>query len=110
MTTDTAQPTASAPAITASVTLEEPITRGDQTIGTVTVRRPSAGQLRGLNLLDLMQMKTDAMVEVLPRITAPTLLKHEVEKLCPADFTALASEVVLFFAPKAAREQATPQP
>ena len=87
--------------ITVSVTLEEPIVRGGETITTLVIRRPRAGELRGLSLTEVANMKTDAMVDLLPRITQPTLLKHEVESMGPADFISCAMEVATFLAPQA---------
>ncbi len=94
---------------TAVVQLDEPIQRGEQTIASVTLRRPVTRDLRGINLADLVQMKTDAIAAVLPRISNPTLLQHEIDLITPADLISLAGEVVLFFAPKQATE-ATPSP
>ena len=95
---------------TISVQLEEPVKRAGGDVSAVTVRRPRVGDLRGLNLMDVVQMKTEALVTLLPRVTSPTLVAHEIENMCPADFTNLASEVVLFFAPKATAAQVSPQP
>ena len=89
---------------TVTVTLEDPIQRGEQTIATVTLRKPVVRDLRGINLADLVQMKTDAIAAVLPRISNPTLLAHEIDNISPADLISLAGEVVLFFAPKAAKQ------
>ncbi|MBF5003377.1 phage tail assembly protein [Diaphorobacter caeni] len=87
--------------VTVSVTLEEPIVRGGETIETLVIRRPRAGELRGLSLTEVANMKTDAMVDLLPRITQPSLLKHEVEAMGPADFISCAMEVATFLAPQA---------
>ena len=89
---------------TVTVTLEDPIQRGAQTIDTVTLRKPIVRDLRGINLADLVQMKTDAIAAVLPRISNPTLLPHEIDNISPADLISIAGEVVLFFAPKAAKQ------
>lgn len=87
--------------VTVTVTLEEPIVREGETVTKLVIRRPRAGELRGLSLTDVANMKTDAMVELLPRITQPTLLKHEVESMGPADFISCAMEVATFLAPQA---------
>ena len=87
--------------VTVSVTLEDPIVRGGETITTLVIRRPRAGELRGLSLTEVANMKTDAMVDLLPRITQPSLLKHEVEAMGPADFISCAMEVATFLAPQA---------
>ena len=100
--TDAALPAAETPAPdTVTVTLDEPIPRGDAAITRVALRRPRAGELRGLNLAQLLQMQTDALLTLLPRITQPTLLKHELEAMNPADLIQLGTEATGFFLPRA---------
>ncbi|WAC70791.1 phage tail assembly protein [Roseateles sp. SL47] len=93
---------------TTSITLDQPIQRGDQTITTVELRKPRAGELRGVSLFDLVRMDVSAAQTVLPRITIPTLTRQEVDGLDPADLFQLAAEVSAFLSPKAAQEQASP--
>lgn len=80
------------------VTLCEPIKVGDEKISTVTLRKPQAGDLRGLKLANILQLDVNAMITLLPRITSPALSPDQVADLDPADFTDLASKVVVFFA------------
>ena len=54
-----------------TVQLDTPIKRGDGQITSVTLRKPNAGELRGVSLAELLQMKVDALQAVLPRITNP---------------------------------------
>jgi hypothetical protein len=91
------------PTDAATVTLDEPIKRGDQVITSINLRRPKAGELRGIDLAALTQ-KADygAMELLLPRISSPTLTRADVAALDPSDFVQLAAEVVLFFAPRTA--------
>ncbi len=84
-----------------TVTLENPIKRGDTVITSVTVRKPRAGELRGLSLAELLQMKVDALQTLLPRITTPMLHRHDIDNLEPADLVNLGSEVVNFLLTKA---------
>lgn len=88
-----------------TVTLDEPITRGAQTITHVTVRRPRAGELRGVQLVNLLQMDVGSLQTVLPRVTVPTLTTVEVGNLAPADLVQLGTEVAGFLLPKAAASQ-----
>ena len=97
-TAPTPQPADNAPV---TVSLDVPIRRGDSTITSVTLRRPSAGKLRGLLLTQLLQMQTDALIALLPRITQPTLHKHELEAMNPADLVQLGSEATAFFLTRA---------
>ena len=82
---------------TAKITLEAPIERGADKITEVALRRPGAGELRGLSLMDLVRMETTAVSAVLPRISMPPLIDSEVAGLDPADFFACAVEISSFF-------------
>ncbi|MES3099263.1 phage tail assembly protein [Sphingomonas faeni] len=89
----------------ATVNLDFPFTRGDQTIDKVQVRRPRSGELRGLNIADLVQMNVAATAKLLPRITMPPLTDTEINNLDPADLTQFGMEIQDFLLPKAAKEQ-----
>lgn len=89
----------------AVVILDYPIERSGGVIEKVTVRRPRAGALRDVKLMDLAQMDTQSLITVLPRITSPTLTKAEIKNLSPADLMALGVEVAGFFVPKSVREE-----
>jgi hypothetical protein len=91
-----------------TVDLQTPIQRGEQSIARVALRRPRAGALRGIKLLELMQMQAEAVMALLPRITEPPLLAHELDALDPADLITLATEVINFLLPRPAAEQAPP--
>jgi len=91
------------------VALDKPIQRGEQTITHVQLRRPLAGELRGINLAALIREMDYAALELLlPRVSTPTLTRADVAQLDPADLAALASEVILFFVPKAAMAELSP--
>lgn len=87
---------------TVTVSLQTPINRAQQRITAIDVRRPRTADLRGLNLTELLMLRTDSVTTLLPRITTPTLLRHEIDDLDPADFVSIATEVVGFLAPNAA--------
>ncbi|MFK3649294.1 phage tail assembly protein [Lysobacter enzymogenes] len=88
---------------TTVITLETPLVRGEQKIEKVTLRKPAAGELRGIALADLLKVDVAALHVVLPRITNPTLTAHDVSQLDLPDLMAIGSEVVGFFLPKADR-------
>ncbi|YCH19841.1 phage tail assembly protein [Pseudomonas sp. D1-3] len=90
---------------TATVTLDTPVVRGDTTISSITVRKPMAGELRGVSLVDLAQMDVLALRKVLPRITTPALTDHEIGRLDPADLLDLGSTVGNFLLKRAQREE-----
>lgn len=83
-----------------TVTLDTPIKRGDQTITTITLRKPDSGELRGVRMQALMETDVDSLIRVLPRITMPSLTQGEIQKLDPADLYSMATEVTLFLLPK----------
>jgi hypothetical protein len=101
--TTTTTTTAAIPAAqtdTAVVPLDTPIQRGEQTISSVTLRKPKAGELRGLSLSALMRVDVDSLQVLLPRISSPTLTKFDVANLDPVDLVALGGEVLAFLLPK----------
>ncbi|MDH0866462.1 phage tail assembly protein [Mitsuaria sp. GD03876] len=90
---------------TTTITLDQPIKRGTQEINQVELRKPSAGELRGVSLFDLVRMDVAAAQTILPRITVPSLTRPEIDALDPADLFQLSAEVAAFLSPKAAKEQ-----
>ena len=104
------QPETTAPAApantAATVTLECPITRGATTITQLHLRKPKAGALRGINLAELLMLRAESVMVLLPRITEPPLLKHEVENMEPVDLTACATEGDKFLAPQETLDKA----
>lgn len=84
-----------------TVELDYPIKRGDQVIDSITLRKPSAGELRGTSLNALANLEYDAMQKVLPRISTPTLTEADVARLDPADFMQLGGVFASFLLPKA---------
>ena len=83
-----------------TVTLDTPIKRGNGEITEVTLRKPNSGELRGVSLAELLQMKVDALQTVLPRITNPILHKQDMATLDPADLVSMATVVVGFLLTK----------
>lgn len=90
------QAAAAVAAVPAGIELEVPIQRGSQTITHVQLRRPKAGELRGIGIGALLQLDTSAVMKLLPRITQPTLLEHEINNLDPVDLVNLAQGVIDF--------------
>lgn len=91
-----------------TITLDTPIVRGEQTITEVQLRKPQAGELRGIALADLMRLDVAALQTVLPRITTPTLTQHDVNQLDLADLASIGGEVIGFFLTKRERESLSP--
>lgn len=79
------------------ITLDTPITRGEQNIAAVTLMKPLAGALRGVALTDVLQLDVIALSKVLPRISDPVLTTQDVLRLDPADLLQLGTEVAGFW-------------
>ena len=91
-----------------TITLDTPIQRTSGAINHVTLRKPKAGELRGVSLTELLQMDVTALQTVLPRISQPTLLKTEVADMDPADLVQFGVEVTSFLLPKGSKESISP--
>lgn len=92
-----------------TVTLDAPIQRGEQIIDTLQIRKPRSGELRGLSLVDVGQLKVDALTRLLPRISMPTLTEAEVSNMEPADLLACGAEIGSFLLQKSQRMDALGQ-
>ena len=84
------------------ITLSTPVSLGGAEVTELNLRRPTAGELRGVKLLDLCQMETGAVCKVLTRISSPGLSDADTARLDPADLMAIAAEIVAFLEPRAA--------
>ena len=88
------------PVFIAKVELDTPVIRKSGNVETITLRKPKAGELRGLNLTDILNMDVNALGKLLPRITSPVLTEQEVQNMDPADLVQLGGEVAGFLVPK----------
>lgn len=87
-----------------TITLNTPLTRGEKKIAKIELRKPNSGALRGLSLLSIGQMDTDALVKLAPRITTPVLTEAEMRQLDIADLFQIGQGVAGFLLPNAAPE------
>lgn len=88
------------------VVLVEPITRGETKISEIALRKPGAGELRGLSLLQLQRVDVSTILTLLPRITLPTLTDHEADALALEDVVQCAGVIQDFFLTPQQRELA----
>ena len=79
------------------ITLKQPLKQGDKSITEIVLRKPMSGELRGIKLLDIMQMDVAAYVPLLPRITTPMLGESQINNLDPADLIQVMTGVQGFF-------------
>jgi len=75
------------------VDLTEPIKRGDNIIERVYLRRPQAGEMRGISIVDLCRMEATAAMTLLPRISSPPLSVQEVSALDIFDIGEFAANI-----------------
>lgn len=85
----------------ANITLSQPIQRGEKSIDEITLRKPRAGELRGLNLQNLISTDIVTVLQLLPRISNPVLTDDECNDLDPADLTEIGGAIRGFFMTKA---------
>lgn len=79
-----------------TITLDTPLKRGGKEVAEITVRKPTAGELRGLALTDVLQMDVNTLTKLLPRITQPTLHADEIKSMDPADLLQLGGAAAGF--------------
>lgn len=84
------------PIISAPIPLDQPIERGEEKITSVQIRKPAAGELRGLKIIDIAQGDVDANLDLLPRITLPPLTAHEIGEMDAADMVVLINTAANF--------------
>lgn len=82
------------------IELDEPIQRGDTQITQVTIRRPNAGEMRGLSMVNVVQMQVDALLTLIPRICEPVLMAQELKAMNPADFMQIGTVIAQYYVPK----------
>lgn len=76
-----------------TVELPSPITIGDKEHSEIQLRSPTAGDLRGVSLAQLIIMDVDAVAKVLPRIAQPVITEQHALSMDAETFTVLATEV-----------------
>lgn len=79
-----------------TVDLETPLKRADQVITTVTLRKPTGGDLRGAPLSDVMRLDIVAISKVVPRISDPIIHAPEFLAMDGEDILAISAEVAGF--------------
>ncbi|WP_417329561.1 phage tail assembly protein [Halomonas cupida] len=88
---------------TEEITLDSPIQRGEKTIEKIFLRKPTAGELRGMALSDVLQLQVDALVKLTPRLASPALTEPEMRELDPADLVQIGGVIASFLLTKRAR-------
>lgn len=87
-----------------TIELEDPLTRGETQIASITLRKPTAGELRGLKLDDLVQNEVTTLLKLIPRISDPILTEDEASRLSFSDIVQCGGAISGFFLTKDQRE------
>ena len=98
---------ATTPTTLTTVELDNPITRGKTEVRSVQLRKPKAGDLRGVSLSELFDMKVDTVMAVLPRISSPTLTPHEISQLEVSDLFKFSVRLTALLLPEEAQQEVT---
>lgn len=88
-----------------TVTLSAPVKIDGKDETKITLRKPKAGELRGLKLAEILMMDVATMIKLVPRISMPPLSEDQVADLEPEDLSALSTKVMTFFTSKAQAAQ-----
>jgi len=96
--------------LTKTVKLCFPIPYGkDKTLEELTLRKPTAGELRGTKLARISEIDIDEFLKVLPRIAQPAVTEGQLVMLDPSDLMELANEFADFFTRPTTGGASTPQ-
>lgn len=90
------------------IVLDEPIIRGTQQITELKLRKPKAGELRGVSLSDLLNLDVAAIIKVVPRISLPSINEAEARAMDPADLVQVGAKITSFLLKKSLREELSP--
>jgi len=92
---------------TVTISLAEPIRRGEQVITAIDLTKPKGRALRGLALQDLMRTDIVALLTLIPRISNPPLTAPEVDNLGADDLAEIGGVVRGFFMSSSERKMMT---
>jgi len=95
------------PADDNTVTLDTPIIRGKTVIDSITLRKPQSGELRGVQLVELLNMDVATLIKILPRISSPGITAPEAASMDPADLLACGSKIAGFLLQRSAKTDAS---
>ncbi|WP_447796633.1 phage tail assembly protein [Pseudomonas moraviensis] len=86
-----------------TVNLDAPIVRGKTKIDSLVLRKPQSGELRGVQLIELLNMDVATLIKILPRITSPGITAPEAAGMDPADLLACGSKISAFLLQKSVK-------
>jgi len=87
-----------------TLNLSAPIVRGANAISQINLIKPNVAAMRGVSLNALLNMNVDAIVELIPRISEPTLVAMEVAQMDCVDILQAGIVIASFFLPETGLE------
>lgn len=91
------------------ITLNRPLVMGEREIHTLELREPTAGDCRGISLMELFsQMNPEAYIQLLPRITTPSITVAQGAQLSLPDLTKIMQALSEFFERQSPKAEASP--
>lgn len=91
-----------------TIPLSKPLIWGEQKITELILRRPTAGDLRGIKLQGISDMDVNTIMVVLPRISTTPLAPGVVNDLDPADLLSVCEAISGFFSAQVSPSPKTP--
>jgi len=80
-----------------TITLSTAVEINGKKIKSITLREPMSGELRGLSMLEVVQLNTDAITTLAPRIS--DLTETHMVNMGASDLLAVGGAIAGFFAP-----------
>lgn len=90
------------------ITLSKPIPYGDTLLSEITLREPTAGDLRGIDLASINRVDVDTTLKLVARLSVTHVVEAQLSALHPYDLGRLSGAVVGFFAEPEAPSPTTP--
>lgn len=90
-----------------TVNLDTPIVRGKTYFTRLTLRKPASGELRGIQLVELLNMDVATLIKILPRITHPGITAPEAAGMDPADLLVCGSKISGFLLQRSVKTDAS---
>ncbi|WP_234085324.1 phage tail assembly protein [Azonexus sp. R2A61] len=82
-----------------TITLSVPLKRGDKELHDIVLHKPNSGALRGVSLRELLDMGTDAIITVVPRVSDPKITPQEMAVVEPCDLLKMGAALAGFLLP-----------
>lgn len=77
--------------------LTKPLIFGETTITELSLRRPTAGDLRGIKMQAIGELEVDTILKLAQRLSTTPLAPTTLDDLDSADLLALGAEIAGFF-------------